>query len=108
MKHRHEAPPLPCRALQVEAAWYLRRIPAHAPGGDRQSRTAAEAFAACGKPRQLSSSTNESSRTQGQRCLEQRGVGEGLGVVAEMPAGCRIHFFGEEPKRAGERTELIE
>ena len=56
----------------------------------------------------VSHSDSESVHAQGEHGLKQCGMGEGLGVVAEVSAGHRIHFFGEEPERAGERGELVE
>ena len=35
-------------------------------------------------------------------------MGEGLGVVAEVALGDRVHLLGVKPERAGERTEFCE
>ena len=40
--------------------------------------------------------------------MDERSMGEGLGVVAEVAVGGRLHLFGVKLERAGERTEFCE
>jgi hypothetical protein len=40
--------------------------------------------------------------------LDERSVGEGLRVVAQVRVGGRVHLLAVEPGRAGQRQQLLE
>src|SRR5581483_10275137 len=45
---------------------------------------------------------------EGERRLDERGMAEGLRVVAEVLPGGRVHLFGVEAERAGQCQEVGE
>ena len=42
------------------------------------------------------------------RSVDDRGVGEGLGEIPELPLGNRVVFLGEQAKIVSEREQALE